>query len=201
MQTQRSVRIFGYRFDSNSAISSSGLRRITAHEPQKKVASTYHCRPAPDHKTACLRSAFTKTPQVAFKRIRREEVVRRLIIASCFSFRNQPMVICRNDPLVRGRSRISTRTRLWHISAIVDVARFRMFMSGTGDIFHPTFCANWRNSSLPPSSRIQMSACLSASRYPAKRKWYFSPREIFVVSRDKDIHRRPQRHIFGNGTG
>ncbi len=182
-------------------ISSSGLRRITAQEPQKKWRPTYRCHPAPDHRTACLRSCFTKTPQVAFKRVRREEMVWVCIIASCFSFRNQPMVICRTIALVRGRSRKSTRTRLWHIQRIVDVARFRMFMSGAGDIFTPTFCANWRNSSLPPSSRIRCSVCLSASRYPARRKWYFSHVEIFVVSRDKDIHRRPQRLSFGNGTG
>lgn len=136
---------------------------------RRKWRPTYRCHPAPDHRTACLRSAFYENAPVAFKRVRREEVVRRLHHRQLFLFQ---------EP---AHGHLQERSR-WYVVAvenrhelafgifqrIVDVARFRMFMSGTGDIFHPTFCANWRNSSLPPSSRIQMFSLSFGQSIPSE---------------------------------
>ena len=80
---------------------------------------------------------------------------------------------------------------------IVDVARFRMFMSGTGDIFHPHVLR--KLAKLFPAAVIEDPDVQFVFRPVDTQRGVngiFHHVEIFVVSRDKDIHRRPQRHIF-----
>ena len=80
---------------------------------------------------------------------------------------------------------------------IVDVARFRMFMSGTGDIFHPHVLR--KLAKLFPTAVIEDPDVQLVFRPVDTQRGVnsiFHHVEIFVVSRDKDIHRRPQRHIF-----
>ncbi len=98
-------------------ISSSGLRESPHMNRRRKWHPTYHCRPAPDHKTACLRSAFYENAPLRSNGSGEKKRCGVCIIASCFSSGTSPWSFAGTIALVRGRSRISTRTRLWHISA------------------------------------------------------------------------------------
>ena len=72
-----------------------------------------------------------------------------------------------------------------------------MFMSGTGDIFHPHVLR--KLAKLFPAAVIEDPDVQLVFRPVDTQRsvnGIFHHVEIFVVSRDKDIHRRPQRHIF-----
>ncbi len=153
------------------------IQRLTANHrarsAKRKWRPTYRYRLHRSVKQRAFVRRFTKTRRVALKRVRGEEMMRRLHHRQLFSFRNQPIVICRNERVgFYGRNRRSPQTRLSRVLARVDVAGFGVFMRGAGNVLTRQHVGQAdENDSRPPMSRIRYSACPSASQCQAKRKW------------------------------
>ena len=138
MQTQRGVRIFGHRFHGDTA---NFIQRLT---PDDRTRPTEEGRIP--HIVAVLHQAveqrtfvrrFTETPQVTFKRVWREEVVRRLHHRQLFILQEP----AHGHLQERARRHVvavedGDELAFRQLQRVVDVPRFCMFMRCTRDILN-----------------------------------------------------------------
>ena len=141
---------------------------------------------------------FTKTSQVAFKRVRREEVVRRLhhrqlLILEEPAHGHLQERARRDVVAVENRHELPFRV----FKRVVDVPGFRVFMRRSGDIFDANIFGKLAKFFTAPVIEDPDNDFIFRP-VDTQRGVHgiFNYVEIFVVGRDKNIHGRPAIHIL-----
>ena len=199
VQTQGGVGILGHRFHSDTAnLIQRGTTNDRAGSAEKggvpHIVTILH----QTVKQGPLVRRFPETSQVAFKRVGREEMVRRLHHRQLFLFQEPPHGhlqegACRHVVAVEDRHKFAFGV----LQRVVDIPGFGMLVGGAGDVMHADVFGELTKLFAPA---VIEDPDIELIFRPVDTlrgiNGVFHHVEIFVVGGNENIHRRPLGHIF-----
>ena len=199
MQAQRGVGVFGDRFHGNAAdfIQRAAADHRTGAAEEGGIPHVVAVLHQAIKQRAFVRR-FAKTPQVTFKRVWREEVVRRLHHRQLFLLQ-EPAHGHLQERAGRHVVAVENRHKLAFgvLQRIVDIPGFRVFVRGARDVMHANVFGELAELFAPAVIEDPDIKLVLRPVDPLRGvNGVFHHVEIFVISRHEDIDRRPLRHIF-----
>ena len=199
VQTQRGVRIFSHRFDGNTA---NFIQRFTADNrtgaaEERGVPHVVTILHQTIEQRAFVRG-LTETAKVAFKRVRREEVVRRLHHRQLFLFQ-EPAHGHLQERSRRYVVAVKDRDKLpgGILQRVIDVTGFSMFVRRTGDVFDADLfrelAERWAVAVIQDPDLEFIFRPVDAER---SINGVFHHAQVFVVGWDEEIDSRPRRGVL-----
>ena len=141
---------------------------------------------------------FAKSPQVALKRVRGEEVVRRLHHRQLLLFQEPAHGHLQKRT---GRHVVAVENRhelaLGVLQRVVDIAGFRVLMGGARNVVHPDVFGELAELFAPAVVEDPDIKLVLRPVDPLRSvNGVFHHVEVFVIGRHENIDRRPLRHIL-----